>query len=37
MKNVLKKLGAANRTHAVAVGIQKGIIRLGSTPQRSVQ
>jgi DNA-binding CsgD family transcriptional regulator len=36
MKNVLKKLGAANRTHAVAVGIQKGIIRLGSTPQRSV-
>lgn len=35
MKNVLKKLGAANRTHAVAVGIQKGIIRLGSTPQRS--
>jgi LuxR family quorum-sensing system transcriptional regulator CciR len=34
MKNVLKKLGAANRTHAVAVGIQKGIIRLGSTPHR---
>lgn len=34
MKNILKKLGAANRTHAVAVGIQKGIIRLGSTPHR---
>ncbi len=37
MKNVLKKLGAANRTHAVAVGIQKGIIKLGSTPQRGSQ
>ncbi|MCC7198939.1 MAG: hypothetical protein IT483_05475 [Gammaproteobacteria bacterium] len=35
MKNILKKLGAANRTHAVAVGIQKHVIQLGKTPPRT--
>jgi DNA-binding CsgD family transcriptional regulator len=35
MKNILKKLGAANRTHAVAVAMQQGLIRLGSTPRRT--
>lgn len=35
MKNILKKLGAANRTHAVAVGIQERVIQLGKTPPRT--
>ncbi len=29
IKNVVRKLGASNRTHAVALGIQQGLIRLG--------
>lgn len=29
MKNLVRKLGATNRTHAVAVAMQRGLIRLG--------
>jgi DNA-binding CsgD family transcriptional regulator len=32
IKKILKKLGAANRTHAVAVALQRGVIRLGGVP-----
>jgi DNA-binding CsgD family transcriptional regulator len=34
VKNILKKLGAANRTHAVALAMQQGLIRLGGSPQK---
>jgi DNA-binding CsgD family transcriptional regulator len=33
VKNVVRKLGASNRTHAVAMAIQTGVIRLGGTPR----
>ncbi len=29
IQNVLAKLGAADRTHAVTIAIQRGILRLG--------
>jgi DNA-binding NarL/FixJ family response regulator len=28
MKNILQKLGAADRTEAVTIGLQRGFIRL---------
>lgn len=34
IKNIVRKLGAANRTHAVALAIQAGTIRLGARPKR---
>ncbi len=34
MKNIVRKLGASNRTHAVAIGMQQGLISLrGAAPR----
>ncbi|MCP5327226.1 MAG: helix-turn-helix transcriptional regulator [Sinobacteraceae bacterium] len=36
IKNIVRKLGASNRTHAVAVAIQQGVIRLGGRPRATI-
>jgi DNA-binding CsgD family transcriptional regulator len=35
IKNIVRKLGASNRTHAVAVAIQNGLVRLGGMSRQS--
>lgn len=37
VKNILRKLAASNRTHAVAVAVQSGLVALGGSPSATRQ